>query len=122
MTTSAATVSQKLWNYCNVLRDTGLSYGDYLEQLTYLIFLKMMDELKALHELSKLDTYRPPDLPEGYDWPGLLAREGDELERHYRATLEVLGQPARDHGRHLQQGTKPHPGTGHAHPPGQGPD
>ena len=92
MTTSAATVSHKLWNYCNVLRDAGLSYGDYLEQLTYLIFLKMMDELRALYELSKLDTYRPPDLPEGYDWPGLLAREGDELERHYRATLDRLGR------------------------------
>ncbi len=42
--TTAATVGQKLWNYCNVLRDAGLSYGDYLEQLTYLIFLKMMHE------------------------------------------------------------------------------
>jgi len=35
---------QKLWNYCNVLRDDGLSYGDYIEQLTYLLFLKMADE------------------------------------------------------------------------------
>ena len=43
MTTSSS-VGQKLWNYCNILRDAGLSYGDYLEQLTYLIFLKMMDE------------------------------------------------------------------------------
>ena len=43
MTTSSA-IGQKLWNYCNVLRDAGLSYGDYLEQLTYLIFLKMMHE------------------------------------------------------------------------------
>ena len=42
MTTTA--IGQKLWNYSNVLRDAGLSYGDYLEQLTYLIFLKMMDE------------------------------------------------------------------------------
>ena len=40
--TTASTVGQKLWNYCNVLRDAGLSYGDYLEQLTYLIFLKMI--------------------------------------------------------------------------------
>ena len=42
--TTSSTVGQKLWNYCNVLRDAGLSYGDYLEQLTYLIFLKMMHE------------------------------------------------------------------------------
>jgi type I restriction enzyme M protein len=41
--TSAAIV-QKLWNYCNVLRDDGKSYGDYVEQLTYLLFLKMADE------------------------------------------------------------------------------
>jgi type I restriction enzyme M protein len=41
--TSAAIVS-KLWNYCNVLRDDGMSYGDYVEQLTYLLFLKMADE------------------------------------------------------------------------------
>ena len=91
VTTSAATVSQKLWNYCNVLRDAGLSYGDYLEQLTYLIFLKMMDELGQLYELSKLDDYKPPSLPQGYDWPSLLAREGVDLEQHYRATLEKLG-------------------------------
>jgi hypothetical protein len=39
---------QKLWSYCNVLRDDGLSYGDYIEQLTYLLFLKMADEQTAL--------------------------------------------------------------------------
>jgi len=37
-------IVQKLWNYCNVLRDDGMSYGDYVEQLTYLLFLKMSDE------------------------------------------------------------------------------
>ena len=37
-------IVQKLWNYCNVLRDDGMSYGDYVEQLTYLLFLKMADE------------------------------------------------------------------------------
>lgn len=39
-----ASIVQKLWNYCNVLRDDGVSYGDYVEQLTYLLFLKMADE------------------------------------------------------------------------------
>lgn len=38
------TLVQKLWDYCNVLRDDGMSYGDYVEQLTYLLFLKMADE------------------------------------------------------------------------------
>ncbi|OIQ90418.1 type I restriction enzyme EcoKI M protein [mine drainage metagenome] len=41
---NTATIVQKLWNYCNVLRDEGMSYGDYVEQLTYLLFLKMADE------------------------------------------------------------------------------
>ena len=41
-------IVQKLWNYCNILRDDGMSYGDYVEQLTYLLFLKMDDELMQL--------------------------------------------------------------------------
>ena len=41
---NASTLVQKLWNYCNILRDDGLSYGDYVEQLTFLLFLKRADE------------------------------------------------------------------------------
>ena len=63
--TTAASVGQKLWNYCNVLRDDGLSYGDYLEQLTYLLFLKMMDE-RSRPPYTLLPDYRPPPIPEGY--------------------------------------------------------
>ena len=44
MSTESTTIVQRLWNYCNVLRDDGVSYGDYVEQLTYLLFLKMADE------------------------------------------------------------------------------
>jgi hypothetical protein len=44
---SSSAIVQKLWNYCNVLRDDGMSYGDYVEQLTYLLFLKMADERAA---------------------------------------------------------------------------
>jgi hypothetical protein len=74
-----------LWNYCNVLRDDGMSYGDYVEQLTYLLFLKMADE-----------RTRPPysqqsPVPEQYAWPSLLKKDGDELFDHYRHTLEALG-------------------------------
>ena len=47
MNTTTNTLVQKLWNYCNVLRDDGMSYGDYVEQLTYLLFLKMADERSA---------------------------------------------------------------------------
>ena len=91
MTTSTSTsVGQKLWNYCNVLRDAGLSYGDYLEQLTYLIFLKMMHE-RSQPPYTFLPDYQPPPIPTGYDWPSLLERDGYELETHYRRTLEKLG-------------------------------
>ncbi len=87
--TNSSTIGQKLWNYCDVLRDAGLSYGDYLEQLTYLIFLKMMHE-RSQPPLTLVPGYRPPPIPEGYDWPSLLSRDGRKLEEHYRHTLETL--------------------------------
>ncbi len=89
--TNSTTIGQKLWNYCDVLRDAGLSYGDYLEQLTYLIFLKMMHE-RSQPPHTLMPGYRPPPIPEGYDWPSLLSRDGRELEEHYRDTLATLGQ------------------------------
>ncbi len=64
---------QKLWNYCNVLRDDGLSYGDYVEQLTYLLFLKMADEQ------SRAPFNRPTLVPPDLDWQSLLRRDGDDL-------------------------------------------
>ena len=79
-------IVQKLWNYCNVLRDDGLSYGDYLEQLTYLLFLKMA------HEQTQAPWNRPSPVPEGYDWPSLRSRDGDALETQYRHVLEELGK------------------------------
>ena len=48
MANDSSALVQKLWNYCNVLRDDGVSYGDYLEQLTYLLFLKMAEEQAQL--------------------------------------------------------------------------
>ena len=54
---------QKLWNYCNILRDDGLSYGDYVEQLTFLLFLKMADEQ------SRPPFSKPSPIPKGKDWP-----------------------------------------------------
>ncbi len=77
---------QKLWNYCNVLRDDGLSYGDYVEQLTFLLFLKMADEQ------TRPPFNKPSAVPKEFGWPSLLARDGDELETHYRHVLESLGK------------------------------
>ena len=79
-------IVQKLWNYCNVLRDDGLSYGDYVEQLTYLLFLKMA------HEQTQAPWNKPSIIPTGYDWPALDSKDGDELEVHYCHTLETLGK------------------------------
>jgi type I restriction enzyme M protein len=82
---NSATLIQKLWNYCNVPRDDGMSYGDYVEQLTYLLFLKMADERSR-------PPYRQPSIiPALYAWPELLTRDGDELFDHYRHALERLG-------------------------------
>ncbi len=82
---NTSTIIQKLWNYCNVLRDDGMSYGDYVEQLTYLLFLKMADERSR-------PPYRQPNpIPADYAWPTLTARDGDSLFDHYRHLLEKLG-------------------------------
>lgn len=70
---NSATLVQKLWNYCNILRDDGLSYGDYVEQLTFLLFLKMADEQ------AKPPFNKPSLIPKGKDVPALLANDGDEL-------------------------------------------
>jgi type I restriction enzyme M protein len=81
-----STLVQKLWNYCNVLRDDGMSYGDYVEQLTYLLFLKMADER------SRPPYSQPSPIPAAYAWSALLAKDGDALFDHYRHTLEELGR------------------------------
>ena len=65
MSSQSSTIVQRLWNYCNVLRDDGVSYGDYVEQLTYLLFLKMADE--QVCELGKAST-----IPLELGWQSLL--------------------------------------------------
>ena len=86
MSTQSSTIVQKVWNYCNVLRDEGVSYGDYVEQLTYLLFLKMADEQ------TKPPFNKKSIIPQGLDWSSLQKKEGDELEVHYRHILESLAK------------------------------
>ena len=86
MTSPTTAIVQKLWNYCNILRDDGLSYGDYLEQLTYLLFLKMADER------TREPWNQPAIVHEQFGWPKLVAKDGDALEVQYRHTLEALGK------------------------------
>jgi type I restriction enzyme M protein len=73
-------IVQKLWNLCNVLRDDGVTYLQYVTELTYLLFLKMMQE-----------TGSKSQLPKGYRWGNLVDREGQDLMTFYRDLLVHLG-------------------------------
>ena len=85
MPNDSSAIVPKLWNYCNVLRDDGISYGDYVEQLTYLLFLKMADEQ------TKPPFNKESVVPAGLDWESLVDKDGDALETHYRHILDTLG-------------------------------
>ncbi len=84
--TDSSMLVQKLWNYCHVLRDDGVSYGDYVEQLTYLLFLKMDDEQ------TKPPFNRESRVPVEFSWSTLMDKDGDELEIQYRHILENLSR------------------------------
>ena len=73
MTDAANRIVQKLWSYCNVLRDDGLSYQDYLEQLTFLLFLKMADERAVL-------TSKEQSIPRGYRWGDLASPQMEAVK------------------------------------------
>ena len=75
----------KVWNYAHVLRDQGISYGDYVEQITFLLFLKMDQERAELLGEASI-------IPEKWCWPALASKDGDDLEMHYRHTLEALAK------------------------------
>lgn len=72
-------VVDKLWGYCNILRHDGINYGDYIEQLTYLLFLKIADE-KAI------------EIPNGFGWKSLKKLSGMDLKNHYVEVLKTLGE------------------------------
>jgi type I restriction enzyme M protein len=83
--TDTNSVVTKVLSYCNILRDDGIGYGDYLEQLTYLLFLKMADEY------SKPPYNRETGIPKEYNWETLVEKNGPELESHYLVLLRELG-------------------------------
>jgi type I restriction-modification system DNA methylase subunit len=70
----------KLWNLCNILRDDGITYNEYVTELTYLLFLKMLAE-----------TGKESRLPENYRWQDLDNREGLEQLEFYKQLLLDLG-------------------------------
>ncbi len=85
MSNQAPAIVSKVWNYAHVLRDDGVSYGDYVEQITYLLFLKLAFEASVL--LGEEST-----IPSAYSWERLRGLDGDALEVQYRHTLEELGK------------------------------
>ena len=83
---NTATIISKVWSFADVLRDDGVGYGDYLEQFTYLLFLKMADEY------SRPPYDRKLSIPEKYNWESLVSKKGAELESHYTELLRELSQ------------------------------
>jgi type I restriction enzyme M protein len=83
---NASSLVQKIWNFCHTLRDDGVGYGDYLEQLTYLLFLKLA------HEYAQPPYDRPAKIPKAFDWKSLKGKTGEPLEAHYLALLHRLAQ------------------------------
>ena len=80
-----STLVSKVWNYAHVLRDQGISYGDYVEQITFLLFLKMDRERSELLGEESI-------LPAQWRWEALIGKSGDDLELQYRHTLENLSK------------------------------
>lgn len=83
MSNDYTSLVSKVWNYAHVLRDQGIGYGDYVEQITFLLFLKMDAERSEM-------LGEPSAIPAKYRWDKLAKLTGDELELHYRHTLEAL--------------------------------
>jgi type I restriction enzyme M protein len=83
---NTSTLVQKVWNFCHTLRDDGVGYGDYLEQLTYLLFLKLA------HEYAQPPYNRNTHIPKSCDWSSLRRKTGEPLEAHYLTILHKLGQ------------------------------
>ncbi len=89
-------IVQRLWALCHVLRDDGITYHQYVTELTYLLFLKMTEE-----------TGTASQLPDGYRWPDLVAKDGVEQLNFYKAALLQLGS----HGSPLVQSIFANAGT-----------
>ena len=84
--TNASSIVSKVWAFCQTLRDDGVGYGDYLEQLTYLLFLKMADEY------TKPPHNRTMPIPGEFAWETLISKSGSELETHYNTMLRELAK------------------------------
>src|SRR3712207_5892995 len=87
-------IVNKLWNLCNVLRDDGITYHQYVTELTYILFLKMAKE-----------TGTEGKIPEKYRWDELLKKDGIELHKFYRELLNHLGEECDGRIREIYSGS-----------------
>lgn len=87
-------IVSKLWNLCNVLRDDGITYHQYVTELTYILFLKMAKETGAERQI-----------PEAYRWDKLTAKSGIELKKFYKELLTHLGDECTGRVREIYQGS-----------------
>ncbi len=90
-----AEIVSKLWNLCNVLRDDGITYHQYVTELTYILFLKMAKETGA-----------EKNVPQDYHWDVLRTKEGIELKRFYEELLQALGENCTGRVREIYQGAR----------------
>lgn len=86
-------IVSKLWNLCNVLRDDGITYHQYVTELTYILFLKMAKETGAEFQI-----------PEAYRWDNLTSKSGIELKKFYKELLAHLGENCTGRVREIYQG------------------
>ena len=86
-------IVSKLWNLCNVLRDDGITYHQYVTELTYILFLKMAKETGA-----------EAQIPEAYRWDNLTSKSGIELKKFYKELLTHLGEECTGRVREIYQG------------------
>ena len=87
-------IVSKLWNLCNVLRDDGITYHQYVTELTYILFLKMAKETGAESQI-----------PEAYRWDNLTSKSGIELKKFYKELLTHLGEECTGRVREIYQGS-----------------
>ncbi|MGL5766398.1 MAG: N-6 DNA methylase [Sarcina sp.] len=87
-------IVSKLWNLCNVLRDDGITYHQYVTELTYILFLKMAKETGAEDKL-----------PGGYKWDDLKEKSGIELKKFYKELLNYLGEETTGIVQQIYQGS-----------------
>src|SRR5688500_5516095 len=85
-------IVQKLWGFCHTLRHDGVDYGDYIEQLTYLLFLKMADERGIDLSKKSFTDEKAQKVQKDCSWPTLYKQSGTALTDHYMDVLRTLGK------------------------------